>query len=349
MSVLIKVYPMKGPNPFAMLEPDIERLSGRKDESRIFNGLLSSTTGGQGGLLVVRGGPGSGKSTLLEAFKENAEKNGVLAPYARAERGEDVRSVSGKAYQDALLLAGSPGKAGGGRGPRTLPDLIRETGLLAAKRHFGAIIFIDDMDNMRKADENLAAAVRQLQKAKASLVVSSTRGLRVELPDSVRVLELRPLDAHDAGEMVEKALRNGPKMGEECMHSMMSDTQGNPRLLRSVCRLVYDRLRDNERIISKGHYLAYMPYIMSMLSREWFGRMYQETPPAERAILHALASGDEDGMHVSDIAKKTKRPLGPTTALMKRLLDRGQVVRPGRGKYVLFARLYAKYISQRTG
>jgi hypothetical protein len=135
-------------------------------------------------------------------------------------------------------------------------------------------------------------------------------------------------------------------MGEECLNTMMADTQGNPRLLKTVCRLVYERLRDNERVISKGHYLAYLPFIMSMLAREWFGRMYQEIPPGERAILHALAA-EEGGAHVSDVAKSLKRPLGPTTALMKRLLDRGQVVRLDRGKYRVFARLYAKYVEQR--
>jgi hypothetical protein len=174
-----------------------------------------------------------------------------------------------------------------------------------------------------------------------------TLAARISLPENANLLELRTLDSHEAGEMVERALGKGPpKMGEECMNSIMADTQGNPRLFKTVCRLVYERLRDNERVISKGHYLAYLPYIMSMLGREWFGRLYQETPASERAILAVLAK-NEDGMHVSDIAKTLKKPLGPTTALMKRLLDSGQVVKLDRGKYRIFARLYAKYVSQR--
>jgi hypothetical protein len=196
-------------------------------------------------------------------------------------------------------------------------------------------------------EDQLALIMKNVGKSKVSFVVSATREPKIELLPSAKVMAIKPLDPHEAGEMVEKALKKGPpKMGEECMNSMMADTDGNPRLLRTVCRLVYERIRDNERVITKGHYLAYLPYIMSMLSREWFGRMYQETPPGERAILHALASS-EDGMHVSDVARKIGKPMGPTTALMKRLLDSGQVVKIDRGKYRVFARLYAKYVGQR--
>lgn len=128
----------------------------------------------------------------------------------------------------------------------------------------------------------------------------------------------------------------------------MADTGGNPRLLKAVCRHVYDRLKDSEKIINKGHYLAYLPYIMSMLSGEWFGRMYQKTPEAERRILAVMARNGE-GMHVSDVARTLGRPLGPTTALVGRLLDRGQITRLDRCKYRVFAGLYARYVMQRAG
>src|SRR5262249_37600041 len=135
-------------------------------------------------------------------------------------------------------------------------------------------------------------------------------------------------------------------MGDECLSSIIADSGGNPRLINSVCRHIYEKLRDNEKIITKGHYLGYMQYIMSMLSREWFGRMYQETPAAERVILDELAR-EEGGMHVSDIAKKLGKPLGPVTALTGRLMDSGQIAKVDRGKYRIFAKLYAKYISGR--
>src|SRR5271157_100063 len=137
---------MKGPNPFAEIRNSMDALSGRKDESRIFNGLLSGTGAGQSGMIIVRGGPGSGKSALLSAFRDAAEAGGMLAPYSKAERNEGMRSVVEKIFQDALMLSGSPDKGA----PADAAALESSLRRMAQKRHFGTIVFIDDMDLVRK-------------------------------------------------------------------------------------------------------------------------------------------------------------------------------------------------------
>jgi hypothetical protein len=334
---------MKGANPFIAAGGAAEDLAGRKEEFGMLSSLLNSTGAGQGLVLVVKGGPGMGKSALLSAFRAEAEKNGMLAPFVRCEKGEDARSVAGRLCHDAAMLSGTEAR----KLPADFPALVRAMGAMAGKRHFGAVLFLDDIDVMRKAESQPAGMAKALAGSKISFVAATTRELGRGAGEAIRLVELKPLDDHEAGEFIGKALGKGPpKMGEECMRSIMADVQGNPRLLREVCRLVYEKVRDNEKVISKGHYLAYLPYIMSMLSREWFGRMYQETPPSERAMLAVLA-GEEGGMHVSDVARKLGKPLGPVTALMKRLLDSGQVVRLDRGKYRVFSKLYARYVAQR--
>lgn len=333
---------MKGPNPFVPWEEDPDNIFGRKEESRIFNSFANATSSEQGGAMLVTGGPGLGKTLLLRHFGRQAEKNGLLAPYVKVEKGEDVKAVVGKLYHELSLLPGFKGDS--------VPKRFKELVERAAFSKFGAVFLIDDIDNMKKADEAVSGIIRTVEsgwkKGKASFVMSSTKEFRMT-SEMMSILRLKPLSEHDARELVTKALKKGPpKMGEECLHSIMAGSGGNPKLFKVICRHIYDRLRDNEKVISKGHYLAYLPHIMSMLSREWFGGMYQETPEAERRILRVLAKSDE-GMHVSDIAKKLRKPLGPVTALTRRLLDRGQVVRLGRGKYRIFARLYAKYVIQR--
>ncbi len=335
---------MKGPNPFVPWEEDPDRIYGRKEETRIFNSFSNAASSKQGGGMVVVGGPGLGKTFLLRHFRHQAEKNGLLAPYVKAERREDIRSVVGKIHYELSLLPGYTVK----KAPKTF-DGVAE--IAESFGRFGVIFFIDDLDNMKRADEALSRISRTLRsgwgRRRVSFLMSSTRVFRIK-SEIISTLALRPLDEHDARELVEKALKKGPpRMGEECLHSIMTDSGGNPRIFKSICRHVYDRLRDTEKVISKGHYLAYSPYIMSMLSREWFGGMYQETPEAERQILRVLAKSNGE-MHVSDMARKLGKPLGPVTALTRRLLDRGQIVKVGRGKYRIFAKLYAKYVVQRS-
>lgn len=335
---------MKGPNPFAFLEDNPEGICGRKHEAGVFDSFVRSTSAKQPRVMVVSGGPGVGRTFLLRYFRHEAGKAGLLAPYAKAERGEWAASLIGRIYQETAMLA--PFR------PGALPDSFEKLveGLAkGAGGKFGVVVFIDDVDSLRKADEAVSAIVRlmgSLQgRKRVAFVLATTREMAMESP-LVTVLPLKPFDGHETRDYVDGALGKGPpKMGEECLHSIREDTGGNPGLLKAVCRHLYDRLKDNERVISKGHYLAYLPYIMSMLSAEWFGRTYQETPAAERDILRVLAKSGE-GAHVSDVAKTLRKPLGPVTALTKRLLDSGQIVRLGRGRYAVFSRLYARYVVQ---
>jgi len=340
------VVKIKGPNPFTPWEDKPGNIYGRKDESMIFKAFVNAAGSKQPGLLVVTGIPGLGKSSLMRYFKELAEGEGMAAPLVKAEKGENTEVIVDKLYHETEV---SPGLIGGKKAPENFEELIKKVRL--DKRHFGVVFFIDDIDNMNKADAAVESIIENLKavwgKRNISFVVSSTRELKAE-SDIVRTMALQPLDEQEARLLVEKSLKEKKlKMGEECLHSVMADTEGNPRLFKGVCRYIYDRLRDDEKRMTKGHYLAYLPYIMSMLSREWFGRMYQDTPAAERDILLVLAK-NEKGIHVSDIAKDLDKPLGPVTALTRRLLDRGQIIRIGRGKYKIFSRLYAKYVVQRA-
>jgi hypothetical protein len=295
---------------------------------------------------VLIGEPGVGKTAMLKHFGHLSRKNGVLAPYVRIEKGESMEMVLDKLYHEAHSWPGIVLKSKDA--PASFEELLGN--VESDSKHFGVIFFLDDIDKMKKAPETVSAiedAVKKTwEKGNISFVMSSVKDFKVQ--PGMKKVELKALEDYEARDLVEKALKKGPpKMGDECFNSIMNDTNGNPLLFKTVCHYIYERLRDNEKVISKGHYLAYLPYILSMLSREWFGRMYQETPSAEREIL-LMISKNEKGIHVSDIAKELEKPLGPVTALVKRLLDRGQIAKIDRGKYRVFSRLYGKYVIQRS-
>ncbi|MEW6748976.1 MAG: AAA family ATPase [Candidatus Micrarchaeota archaeon] len=332
---------MKGPNPFSLWEDDPGGISGRRDEMRSITAFVESAASGQAGVLLVTGIPGSGKSSMLRYLKSQAERAGLLSPYVNAEKGEGESAVADKLHQE--LAAGAPGT---GRTPSSFESLVQ--GIGAGK---ATVLIIDNIDRMKRADDAVSAIVGLARagwgKRKIAFAISSTRVFK-EREGPVGSIVLGPLEEHEAREMIDKALKSGQvKMGDECFNSLMADTEGNPKLLKRICHDIYTRLRDNEKVISKGHYLAYLPQILGSLSREWFGKMYQETPNAEREILQAIAK-EEGGIHVSDVARSIGKPLGPVTALTRRLLERGQITRMDRGKYRVFSRLYAKYVAQRS-
>jgi len=119
---------------------------------------------------------------------------------------------------------------------------------------------------------------------------------------STNIIRLGSLDEHDAREIISRAFRESEvRMSDECISLILSHTGGNPRLFMSVCWYLYELLRGNEKTITKGHYLTYLPSILSMLGKEWFGSLYYGTPEAERKVLGAFAKYD-DGAQVSVVA-----------------------------------------------
>ncbi|MFH1520434.1 MAG: AAA family ATPase [Candidatus Micrarchaeota archaeon] len=314
---------MKGPNPFAW-NPESSEVFGRKTEITIFKSFANATASKQSGVLVIFGGTGIGKTTLLRNFKQIAEKFGLDCIYIKAEKSETECDLVGKTFANE----------------KNFENAIR-------KIKTGTIIMIDGIEKLA-GSEKLADKLTRLvnsywNKKPISIVLSSTREITRE---GNRIIELRRFDEHDIREMIDNAMKKGlPKMGDECIHSILNDSGGNPKLARMICWYIYEKLKENEKLITKGHYLSYLPYIMTMLSNEWFGRLYQETPKAEREVLRKLA---EEEMLVSEIAKELKKPMGPVATLTKRLLDRGQIIRIERGRYRIFAKLYGKYILQRN-
>ena len=354
-----RVTEMKGPNPFTLWEESLENLVGRKEEEDTFRDFLNRVTSRHAATLLITGVPGAGKSILLRHFSDEAQKAGLLTAYAKVERGEQMRDIIAKLRHEALAFVPLPAHPISGRReePETLDGIVRHI-MHGKKNVTGIVFFIDDIDEVR----DIKGALRELTEAMKSagilghgghglgtgtgLVVSSTRELAGAQAE-MRNLRLKPFDEHDARELVTRALKGSQlRMGDECLASILADTGGNPRLFRIICWQIYEKLKENDKVISKGHYMAHLPTIMNVLSREWFGRMFHETPKAELGILAAM-SKEESGMHVSDIAREIGRPLGQTTALMGRLLARGGVVRLERGKYAIFATLYARYVAQR--
>ncbi len=335
---------MEGPNPFISLEEDAKNIYGRKEEAKIFNDFVNMVSSMQGTGILITGGLGMGKTALLRHFKYIAEKNGLLVPYVKIERGEKLNDIIEKLGTEFSLLLNSEQKINHEK-LETMLDGIKTFG------NFGAVIFLDEIDQVKEHDRLIEEIVSILKKywgkRKLGFVMSSVKEL--EYPEIIKKMVLDAFSEHDAHDFVTSALsrdKKSLKMGEECLHSIMIDSNGNPKIVNEICRYMYSRIRENEKIISKGHYLAYLPHILSMFSREWFGKIYQETPEAEMNIVRVIAKNN-DGVHVSKIAKELGKPIGQITVLIKRLLGRGQIIKMERGKYRIFARLYGKYVLSR--
>lgn len=340
---------MKGPNPFAPWAQDKKGFVGRKPELNMYNSILKDMAGKRPVATLITGAPGAGKSALLRMFSQVAEKEMFFSVLVKAGNGERTDSLLSR--MRAELMNYLEGKvAQGDISQRVAKRLYQEKNLLdAAKtigRHAeGLILLIDDVSSLKDPDKMIGYVRRTLRKAgkiKLGFVLSSTEDQKGF--EGV-AMKLDPFDEHDVREMVETALGKGPpKMGEGCLSTVIKDSEGNPAVSRTMCYIMYERLGEKERIITRRHYIVNSSQIMSMLSRDFFDPLWQKLPGSERKVVRAFA--EEGGpAHISDIARKLRMRHATTLAL--RLVERGQLIRVDRGIYKVFTRLYGKYAMQR--
>ncbi len=325
---------------------------------------------GQPVFMEVIGTKGMGKTSLLRSFQAIAEKNKALAVLFRAQKSDDLQRIIdelrnsvnekislgllSKKYSEILnnlkvnreifqisrdLPLGQTDQQNAEKTFETINEQLKVS----------AIVFlIDDVNQLTQISlKNLIDVFSKLSDKKIPymLVLSSTGDLHIskELFRPVYVSQIRD---REITELIEKNLApNKLKMGEECLHAIIDDSQGHPLVLLTTCWTIYDKIKENERVISKGHYVAYLPTIMHNLARELFDDLYEGTSLGERDILRAIANlGGEAS--VSDIAHKLAKPLNTVTTLVLRLAKSGNVAKIARGKYRIFNRLYGKYVLQ---
>ncbi|MBI5227712.1 ATP-binding protein [Candidatus Micrarchaeota archaeon] len=295
------------------------------------------------GVELLVGPSGIGKSAILKFLKKESQRKGMGVVYVKVEIGEAEGDIA-----DKVLRQLTSGKEKKYSGIKTLVRAIAGHG-----PHEPLAILIDDMEKSKNAPAIISSLLRIAgqNKGRVIFVISST----LHYDEIENQMVLANLNKHDIEELIEKDLRErNLKMGEECFNAIVNDSSANPRIVNIMCGQLYETLAENEQMISKAHYLEQLDEIMNNLESEWFGQLYAQSSESERKILKALAEfaetaryAEPDAQRISEISKKTRMGQGPLMALVRRLLESGQVVKLGRGEYGLFAKIYGQYILQR--
>jgi type II secretory pathway predicted ATPase ExeA len=157
-------------------------------------------------------------------------------------------------------------------------------------------------------------------------------------------LELGPLTESEVKELIDSELaKTSIEMSDKCLKLILQESQGHPYVVVTMCWVLYDRLPQSENVITELHFKACSESIMGMLSRELFRGMYEKTPEYERNVLNQIAKfgGYLTTSKISEMLGVRSTTIGPALA---RLVDRGCLIKPSRGKYQIFHPLFARYI-----
>lgn len=350
---------MQGINPFT---PGIQRgITSRREETTLFESYLNSTRARNPISILLIGAKGMGKSYLLGQFLSLAEKNKALCAIIRAQKSDTKDTIVKKIVlelikpiHEAVILGAFSKKAlrvaeeivakiNGQNAASLLEELHKEI----EKNYEAVVIFIEEVEKISLETVTILTDLTSAtcKKNIPYMFVFSRNGKIKINTENIKIMVIPPLTGREIEKMIFSALKpHNLKMGEECLRRVIDESEGHPLILLTICWTLYDKIKENERVISKGHYAAYSPAIMSNLARELFDDLYEETSNSEQEILTVLASGEAQ---VSEIAKKINKPLNTVTTLIARLTKRGTVEKKSRGRYRIFNALFGTYVKEK--
>lgn len=338
-------------NPFVIWGEKPGNIINRKKEIKTVNTYLNAVLSGQKVGIAVRGGPGSGKSLFLKKIKQDAEKKGFFCIFVNVSKGDSYPSLVNKIKVSSEAEAST--FSAEGKINAAVQEKIKktETGgrdffLRKIKKEtcpplYGILVFLDDIDYAKGNTLNRLVNEISENSENISAIVSSVG--KTETGEFFREVVLEPFSLRDAEELVKKAVeKKSTKMGSGCTEAIFRESGGNPKLFKLACWYLYEKMKGRVKMITKGHYLAYLPAIMNFLAAEVFNLLYSRTSESERKLLEVMAGKKE--INVSEIAELRGKKLGGVTSLVMRLVEKGQIKKISRGRYSVYSGLYGRYI-----
>ncbi len=197
-------------------------------------------------------------------------------------------------------------------------------------------VFLEDLDK----DEKI---VESVEKIKSRIVVVSSISDKKISKENFIIMKLKPLNEIEIKEFIEEKLKDKEiKVASGCLELIVEETEGHPFVLLLVLWNLYDKLKESEKIATRGHYLNCFSSTIELLSYNFFDDLYNELSDGEKAVLKAVVKSKEGTpREIADICGK---PLNTVTTLLLRLVESGNLIKISRGKYRIFNRLYGKYV-----
>lgn len=301
---------MEQKNPFYLWGEKAD-LIGLKEELRFVDSFLSNVESGKKSVLSVTSLPGCGKSSFLEKIASVCESRAFVVSFVRFEFGEShFETIS-----------------------QFLP-------ISADRSSKPVIVILDDLDKAKNFRSLLVEIQNLSSSLKVGFIISSL--VQLDFPGA-RSIHLSEFGSFESHELISNSLKSTSiKMGEECISTLLDESSGNPRLLKLIGYFLFEKLKPNEKIITKGHYLSLFPQILSFIAKEWFSRLLAGVSKKEALILRLFSNTST--LSVSQMASSLKIPLSQVTSMVIRLEKKGFLQKVERGKYKIFSKIFAKYL-----
>ncbi|WP_159448720.1 AAA family ATPase [Demequina sp. NBRC 110053] len=238
----------------------------------------------------------------------------------------------------------------------SLPDMLRTLAEACAETRTGVLIAVDEMHDLSRADLRALLAVGQeANESRAPLLLCGAglpalpRLLSEARTYAERFFEFRAitwLDKADARRaLVAPVEALGESWTQDGLEVILSSAGGYPYFLQHFGRAAWNVAAYSP--ISANDAVAARRLGFAELDQGFFHIRWERATGAERSYLRAMAVDGDGPSRSGDVAQRLGKPASALSAIRTRLIDKGIVYAPARGRIGFTVPGMATYIRRR--
>jgi ABC-type dipeptide/oligopeptide/nickel transport system ATPase subunit len=157
--------------------------------------------------------------------------------------------------------------------------------------------------------------------------------------------KLESLDLDETRELIKFPLKKAGLdilVNEKVIENIYEKTKGHPYFISSFIQILLDEC--DGKAIDQPFYKSLLPKISQRLETQKFDKDLEMVSDSEKDLLFTMARNEKEEISLSDVTK-SKRAV---PKLLERLVEKGILAKPSRGKYKLYHPLFKEYLVNRA-
>jgi hypothetical protein len=306
-------------------------------------------------------GPRAVRAKLARELLTAARK--LNRPGLRERLGVAIGSIgsfSARVGVGGLTLGIEPtkGRADSGELELDLEEMVEDVALAMREQGAGFAIFIDELQDLDRELLSVLLTVQHIagQREWPFYVIgaglpslpAALSGARSYAERLFDYHEIGPLDRQSAEQaLVEPAQRAGANYTDQAVSSLVTGAAGYPYFLQQYGKAIWD-LAPTE-VFTQADAEAALSVGRDQLDQGFFPARWDRATANERTYLRAMADDGEDGSYTVEVAERLGTPLSGLSQVRGRLIAKGLVYVPKRGRVAFTVPGMASYIDRQHG
>ena len=226
------------------------------------------------------------------------------------------------------------------------------------KKTRAAVLLIDEAESLERIEGALVFLREVLQRtatdANYMVVLAGKLSFPERMSESFSPLNrffpcqtLAPFGKKEGVEYIRRQLNIvGVRIDKDALGYILEESEGHPYVLVAMSHLIFDALQETDDTIEHDLIVRVKENVTAQLAQDFFNPMYHPLTPKAKQIIKTVSS-NVDGLEFSfsEAVKWVGTPGNRISPYILELVRKGIIVKPERGRYLIFHGLFKDFIN----